>query len=217
MLKLRLFAKPGNYYLFDYRKSNSKFNRVLDDFYIKNNKLCQFCNVEIKNNHSIVNIDHDYANNVKSNLALSCLLCARTQLLDFYPLSYQGTDKLVYWPELSQAEINRLLTELVKKSLENNDDLFSIKTLYSYFNEKSDILTHLCSSEVINPGFYRLISSSSYSNHKIISGIRILFSYDFIKNNSITTTDNSRESQTERKTENSSQNESDNKSENEEG
>ncbi|WP_077216773.1 hypothetical protein [Piscirickettsia litoralis] len=68
--------------------------------------------------------------------------------------------------------------------------MFAVKTLYSYFNEKADVLAHLCSEEVINPGFYRLISSPSFSNHQIASGIRVLFSYDFIKNMLTRSTDN---------------------------
>lgn len=182
MLKLKMMAKDGNYYAFQSRKKNAKFISIRHSIAKKKKYKCQFCTANCEEQFEVINMDHNYKNNKMNNFALSCSLCARSQLLDYYTPKYSGKDKLIYWPDISQAKLNMLLMRMLSLSKDNDSNsVYQTKLIYSKLSEKDEDLKSIYGEESIKPVFFKLISMYNEASPELIKGIRILFSLDTVK------------------------------------
>ena len=61
----------------------------------------------------VINLDGNYRRNKPSNLATACPFCTQCFFLDAIGSSDLGGGRIIYFPELSQAELNSFLSCLI--------------------------------------------------------------------------------------------------------
>ncbi|WP_235603457.1 hypothetical protein [Piscirickettsia litoralis] len=144
---------------------------------------CQYCQVFCKEWYEIINIDGNYDNNYHNNLACACKLCANCLLMDQYTLSYIGESKLIFLPEISQADLNLVVVTMAKivSSEENKEYTLAAKTLYSSLSGRSDFLKEICQADLSHPSSFLFMSSDKEIDYKLISGVRLIFSFNYLE------------------------------------
>ena len=73
---------------------------------------CKFCGFTADEGMSIVNLDHNYSNNVASNLVTACPLCTQCRFIEHIGVGDENGGVLIYLPEMSQADLNGLVHAL---------------------------------------------------------------------------------------------------------
>ncbi|ODN43844.1 type IVB secretion system protein IcmJDotN [Piscirickettsia litoralis] len=177
MINLNLQAIPGNIIKFKRRKTNKTFQQLTEKIASQAQYHCQYCGLSCESFFDIVNIDGNYSNNVESNFALACQLCSPCLLMDQYDISYNGHDRLIYLPEITQAHLNLMVAAMAKLSVseENKEHIISAKTLYSSLKDRVQFLKEVCQSDLSHPGTFLFINNGENKNYELISGVRLLF------------------------------------------
>jgi len=73
---------------------------------------CKFCGFTADEGMTVVNLDHNYNNNVASNLVTACPLCAQCLFVEHVGCGGDNGGVLIYLPEMTQAELNGLVHAL---------------------------------------------------------------------------------------------------------
>lgn len=105
---LTLSVKPGNWRLFNLRRTDPRFYALRDKVLIRDDYMCRFCGFQAAEYQEVINLDHNYHNNVLSNLVTSCCFCSQCFFLESVGMGDYGGGTLIYWDALSQAELNGL-------------------------------------------------------------------------------------------------------------
>lgn len=83
-----------------------------------------------------------------------CHLCFKAYYLDCYPINYEGKDKIIYFPDLSQSQLNILLKEtktLAKQG--NSEQKQSAHLIFSELSSYGELLEQVCpEAGLSNPG-----------------------------------------------------------------
>ena len=69
---------------------------------------CRFCGFTAEEGMHVVNLDHNYSNNIASNLVTSCPLCSQCLFIEQIGCGDNNGGVLIYMPEISQADLNGL-------------------------------------------------------------------------------------------------------------
>ena len=173
-MKLTLKAKANNWDLFRRRKKSAKFKKVYAMIMRRDRYICQFCHYESPQ-MEIVNADNDYKHNTKENFICSCSLCAKCTLLDAYDLDYEGEDKIIYLPELTQEELNHLVRSLFcKVTSENTDSVYNAKKLLAQLQDRAKWLDDKVGCELSHPGLFAYYMTGKDANVKLVTKLRWL-------------------------------------------
>jgi intracellular multiplication protein IcmJ len=103
---LSLSTNPESFLLFQKRKGSSAFGVTRDKVFQRDAYTCQFCGFQAQQYQEIINLDENYHNNKLSNLATACCFCTQCFFIENVGQRGFGGGKLIYLPELSQAELN---------------------------------------------------------------------------------------------------------------
>lgn len=106
--ELTLVAKPGNWRLFAARKTDPAFLKFSERVLIRDNHMCQFCGFQAQQFQEVVNLDRNFYNTKFSNMATACCFCAQCFFLEAVGKSDYGGGRLIYLPEINQADLNGL-------------------------------------------------------------------------------------------------------------
>ncbi|WP_192485056.1 MULTISPECIES: hypothetical protein [Cysteiniphilum] len=174
LIPLKLVAHAGNYHAYKLRESSKLFKKVSHKC-LQHSPYCQYCGYtnDDQKNLSIINIDGDYKNNHQRNFAVSCPLCTRTQLLDYYPMNYDAGDKMIFLDDLSQAQLNQILHALYLR-YKNKEDRFELKKLYASFDCYAQTLNEVAGFELSNPGLYVEYASRVNAHNSLLKKSRWL-------------------------------------------
>jgi intracellular multiplication protein IcmJ len=106
--ELALVAKPGNWRLFAARKADPAFLKFSDRILVRDNYTCQFCGFQARQFQEVVNLDRNFYNTKFSNMATACCFCTQCFFLEAVGRSDYGGGRLIYLPDITQAELNGL-------------------------------------------------------------------------------------------------------------
>lgn len=73
---------------------------------------CRMCGFKAKQFMSILNIDHNYTNNIAKNLATSCPLCMQCHFVEHIGTMDNSGGTLIYMPEITQGQLNGIVHTL---------------------------------------------------------------------------------------------------------
>ncbi len=105
-LTLRLGEVAWNYYV--KRQTDPQFEKFAASIHMRDHNACFFCGFSSNVNMMVVNLDHDYTNNKRSNLVTSCPFCQQCLFLESCGKLQSGGGTMIYLPEMSQEQLNAL-------------------------------------------------------------------------------------------------------------
>ena len=86
MNSLQLQGIFGNYALFEERKKSKNYQKIKTLINQEQDHQCYFCNVKKDQPFDLINLDHNYENNIKNNLVAACDLCSACCLMDQFDI-----------------------------------------------------------------------------------------------------------------------------------
>ncbi|MDC3181190.1 type IVB secretion system protein IcmJDotN [Gammaproteobacteria bacterium] len=101
---LRLGRESAMLYL--KRDMDAQFKPFAEQVKARDKNTCQFCGFQSAKCMKVVNLDHNYRNNIMSNLATACPFCVQCMFLESVGTLMPGGGSLVYLPDISQARLN---------------------------------------------------------------------------------------------------------------
>jgi intracellular multiplication protein IcmJ len=108
LLPLKLFIKPGNWKHYSERLNSKNYSKIKDIILERDHSKCCFCGYQSSANE-LINVNNNYADNSKNNIALACSLCAPCVLLDGFGTDPNFSGLIVFLPEIQQIELNHML------------------------------------------------------------------------------------------------------------
>ena len=176
LLPLHFEANPGNYQRFCARKKSPLFQKIRLEIIEHYHNTCRYCGISTDVSElEIVNIDHNYSNNNKNNFATACQLCTQALLLDQYPINYQGNDRMIYFPSMTQIQLNHLYRALwyhIKNK--TKDAAFKSKELVAELSDSAKTLDNVVGTQLSNPGIFVHYLYGKKSDRQLLKKIRWL-------------------------------------------
>lgn len=114
---------------------------------------CQYCNTYDTEYNEISHIDENHSNNNEDNLTLACPLCH--QCLHLGRVAGSEGGKMIWAPDISQAEINNLArTYWIMEFDQDHPMLHSTRALANRIDHQANVLESYYVSGASNPGFW---------------------------------------------------------------
>lgn len=108
MQDLKLAASASNWRLFMVRRADKAFRAIQEKIFQAQGYTCQFCGFCSKHFFETVNLDGNFLNNKRSNLATACPFCTQCYFLESIGQSDFGAGTLILLPEITQGQLNAL-------------------------------------------------------------------------------------------------------------
>uniref|UniRef100_UPI0013C3021C HNH endonuclease n=1 Tax=Facilibium subflavum TaxID=2219058 RepID=UPI0013C3021C len=172
---LTLQAYFGNWSLFQKRKKTKLMQQLKPELYAQSKGYCQYCDDKLTIEAAeVINHNGDYTDNHFDNFRLVCQLCAKACLLDAYPLEYEGEDRILFLPELSQMQLNHLLRALQRLIDEGEQKAFDAKLIYAQLLERAELLDQISNAKLSSPGIFVHYFNQKYCDQNFIKKLRFL-------------------------------------------
>lgn len=173
--KLILSGELNNWEKFKARKQNKKFLEIRSKILQRDKEACRFCGYKGET-LEVINYDGNYQNNTSKNLITACVFCARCTLLDYYKLDYAGGDRIIFLPELSQAQLNTLCQVLFCEGSgdSNSEGTYNAKIILSQLLDRANFLDEQAGCQLSHPGLFLYYLNSQSANPDLINKLRWL-------------------------------------------
>jgi len=173
-MKLSLKAGAGNWEKFLQRREKKLFQKIRKEVMIANKYTCQFCYFRSPD-LDVINLDNDYSHNAKSNLVGACELCAKCTLLDSYQLDYDGEDKIIYLPELTQEQLNQLIRILFCQTKSGDPDAgYNAKMMTAQLQDRAGWLDEKTGCKMSHPAMFVHYMGNKTHDTKLVGKLRWL-------------------------------------------
>jgi intracellular multiplication protein IcmJ len=177
----RLAINPSGWHVFNARKADSAFRAFAEKVFARDQHTCQYCGFQAKLHQEVVNLDGNYRNNKMGNMATACPFCTQCQFLDAVG-SVFGGGKLIYLPEMSQAELNSFCHVLFCAMMNKTGYLDSAQTAYRNFRMRTQPIEKKYGQDTSSPNTLcqLMINSNAYDSktqNKVFKSLRLLPSY----------------------------------------
>lgn len=172
-MKLTLQAFNNNWERFSSRKDNKLFKSIREKILKRDKYTCQYCRYRTPY-LEVINCDSDYNNNTMKNLVAACELCAKCTLLDFYSIGYEGTDKIIYLPDITQEQLNHLCRIVFCKITLEGDVAYNAQMILSQLQNRAVWLDEKTKANLSQPALFVHYKSLKDSDMKLISQLRWL-------------------------------------------
>ena len=159
---LTLTVAQEHWRLFMRRKADKAFPTFADKIFQRDQYQCQFCGFRAEEHLDLINVDGNYRNNKAHNLMTACPLCAQCFFIDSVGQGDFGGGTLIYFPEISQAQLNALCHFFLYNISAGNQLSSQSKDHYRRLKARSDIVEKRLGQGLSQPSTYgqMLIDSS---------------------------------------------------------
>ena len=154
MTNLTLTASDSNWRLFMLRKADKAFRAFSDKIFHSQNHACQFCGFQSRQFQEIVNIDGNFHNNKRSNLATACPLCMQCCFLESVGNGDFGGGSLIVLPEMSQGQLNALCHVLFAQMATAKSLSTQAKNVYRGMKLRTQLVEKQLGEGMSNPAVY---------------------------------------------------------------
>ncbi len=154
MQSLSLTASDSNWRLFMLRKADKAFRAFQDKIFSQQNHTCQFCGFQSRQFQEIVNLDVNFHNNKRSNLATACPLCMQCFFLESVGNSDFGGGSLIVLPEMSQSQLNALCHVLFAQMATATSLSNQAKNVYRGMKLRAQLVEKQLGEGMSNPAVY---------------------------------------------------------------
>ena len=174
-MKLMLSGELNNWEKFKARKRNPKFLALKAKILTRDKNTCRFCGYK-GHTLEVINYDNNYNNNHPRNLLTACVFCARCTLLDSYKLDYEGGDRIIYLPELSQTEVNQLCRILFYEASKDlsSEGAYNAKTILAKLLDRAVWLDNKAKCQLSHPGLFLYYLHDVNKNIDLVNKLRWL-------------------------------------------
>jgi intracellular multiplication protein IcmJ len=174
-IKLSLSGELNNWEKFKARKKNQAFLTARNKILARDHETCKFCGYQGRA-LEVINYDNNYSNNKPGNLITACVFCARCTLLDSYKLNYEGGDRIIYLPEMSQTSLNTLCRVLFVEAAGEmtNEGAYNAKAILAQLLDRATLLDKNVGATLSHPGLFLFYLHSEKKNPAFVSKLRWL-------------------------------------------
>lgn len=184
MYSLNLAVNDEGWRLYMKRKVDPAFFRIRDRVFERDQYTCQFCGFQAKEYQEVVNLDQDYHNNKISNMATACCFCAQCFFIQEVGQGGFGGGKLIYLPELTQAELDSFCHVLFCAITNGTSYRDTAQTIYRNLKFRAQPIEDKYGIGSSNPGIfgrtlieYEDDKSQEKVGEKVLAHFRLLPSY----------------------------------------
>lgn len=180
MLPLQLSFSLVNYGQFISRKGNKSFQQIAKQILARDKNTCQFCGFQANKFQEIINIDQNYRNNKLENMATACGFCAQCTFIESVGEHGYGGGTVLYFPEMSQTELNATCHVLFFSIVTNSTHKESAQAVLQTIRMRASVVDKLLGegmSDPANLGQLLLDTAGAHKNpgiKKILSQLRLL-------------------------------------------
>lgn len=165
---IQLTATANNWRLFMLRKADPAFLAFQTKIHVRDSYTCCFCGFQAKENLEIINLNGNYLDNKRENLATACSLCAQCFFLEAVGKSDFGGGVLIYLPELRQNELNALCHVLFASMVYRLNTATHAKNIYRSLKMRAQLMEEKMGEGLSNPAQFGLMLIEASDEKKSI-------------------------------------------------
>lgn len=161
------------------RKLDPRFTDFSSKIFARDQFCCQFCGLESKSHHEIINLDHNYFNNKAMNLVTACVFCTQCVFLESVGAGGQGGGVLIYLPEIEQNYLNGLCHLLFSAMNNNIEYKESAQDAYRHLKLRAQIIEDEWGENMQDPALFgQLLIESGHKaallKKELFTSVRLL-------------------------------------------
>ncbi len=149
--ELKLKAQPQAWRLFSTRKADPAFKKFAEKILERDHHVCQYCGFQANEYMEVVNKDSDYANTKMDNMITACPLCMQCLFIESIDFNDFGGGKIIYLPEMSQAELNGLCHVIFCAIANATDYRTNAQTIYRDLKLRTQVVDEVLGEGMSNP------------------------------------------------------------------
>ena len=151
---IALTATANSWRLFVLRKADPAFLTFQEKIHVRDHFTCQFCGFQAKQFLETVNLNGNYLQNKRNNLATACSLCAQCFFLEAVGKSDFGGGVLIYLPEMRQAELNALCHVIFASQIYHLKNATHANNIYRELKLRAQIIEEQIGEGMSNPALF---------------------------------------------------------------
>lgn len=177
---LTLMAQPQAWRAFSARKADPAFQKFAEKVHERDDYTCQYCGFQAREYQHVVNRDHNYAHNALSNMLTTCAFCAQCLFIESIDFNDYGGGRIIYFPELSQAELNGLCQVLFCAIANATNYRTNAQTIYRDLKLRSQVVEQVLGEGTSNPArLGQMLIDAPYEDRdkvqqKVLKDLRML-------------------------------------------
>lgn len=133
------------------RRADPAFLAFQAKIHARDGYVCQFCGFQAKENLETINLNGNYLDNKRSNLATACGLCAQCFFLEAVGRSDFGGGVLIYLPEMQQSELNAFCHVAFSAMACRLQNATHAKNVYRGFKMRAQLIEEKVGEGLSNP------------------------------------------------------------------
>jgi len=149
--ELHLMAQPQAWRVYAARRADPAFQAFADKVFVRDDYTCQYCGFQAREYQQVVNRDGDYRNSKLSNMMTACCFCAQCLFIESIDFNDFGGGRIIYFPELSQAELNALCQVVFCAIANATSYRANAQTLYRDLKLRSQVVDQILGDGMSNP------------------------------------------------------------------
>ncbi len=157
-------ATANNWRLFMLRRADPAFLAFQKKIHHRDHYTCQFCGFQAKEHFETINLNANYLDNKRHNLATACGFCAQCFFIESVGVGGYGGGTLVYLPELLQPEVNSLCHVLFCAITNDTGYSESAQSIYRNFKFRAQQVETQFGEGTSAPAFFGQMMIETQSN-----------------------------------------------------
>ncbi len=182
MKSIQLGLKFGNrqFYRYSKRQLTPGFDGFAKKIISRDSNTCRMCGFKALRYMNILNIDHNYTNNVAKNLVTACPLCLQCHFVEHIGPMENSGGTLIYMPEISQEKLNGLVHTLFCAIVNATSQEQTAQNIYNALRLRSKPIEKIYGEGRADPkAFGEMVLNSTDENKvklekNILKDIRVL-------------------------------------------
>ena len=148
---IALTATANNWRLFMLRRADPAFLAFQEKIHARDRYICQFCGFQAKEHMETINLNGNYLENKRNNLATACGMCAQCFFLEAVGRSDFGGGVLIYMPEIRQNELNALCHVIFSAMSYRLQNATHAKNIYRSLKLRAQLIEEKVGEGLSNP------------------------------------------------------------------